>query len=515
MIGQGHELDAPFARSVDTVIVGSGAGGAPVAAILAEAGVEVLVLEEGGYFTARDFTQRDDEMLPALYRDGANQLTSDGVISVLQGSCFGGSTVINAADCEPTPPAVYAHWKRVAGLTQIDERTLEASERRVLETLRVNEIPRAEVNRNNAIVLEGAQKLGLAAGVFRHNRVGCQGSGYCMIGCAYDAKKGAHLTWLPRAVAAGADVQTDARVERIMLRAATDERRFVLHGAIIERGTRIARFPLRIEARRVVLAAGAVHTPAILHASGFGRGLPQLGENVSLQPQLAVTALFPGAGSVRAWRGIPQSAFCSAHDHHTAEHGLGGFRVEGLSVGLSQLGAMAPGFGLAHKQAMARVDRTAAALLLVPDQPSGRMCFEHRPPGGFRVRIDYSMKREWLGRLRRGMRNAAEIYFAAGAEQVSFASEIFEPLRSGDALDRIEHFAVRTGVTRFISAHVQGSCRMSPDAARGVVDENHQVHGIPGLYVVDASVMPTTASTHTMIPVMTLADRAAHRMLEA
>ncbi len=515
MIGQGHELDAPFVRSVDTLIVGSGAGGATVAAILAEAGIEVLVLEEGGHFSARDFNQRDDDMLTALYRDGASQSTRDGLISVLQGSCYGGSTVINAADCEPTPPAVYAHWKRLLGLTELDERTLEASQRRVFDTLRVNEIPRAEVNRNNAIVLEGANALGLAAGVFRHNRVGCQGSGTCMIGCAYDAKQGAHLTWLPRALAAGADVQTDARVERISLRPAAHERRFVVHGSIVERGSRVARLALRVEARRVVLAAGAVHSPAILHASGFGRFLPQLGASVSLQPQLAVTARFPGAGSIRAWRGIPQSAFCSAFDDHTPEHGLGGFRLEGLSVGMAQLAAMAPGFGLAHKETMARIDRTASALLLVPDRPSGWMRFGVRPAGGFAVEIEYRMKPEWLSRLRRGMRAAAELYFAAGADEVSFASDGFEPLRRGESLDRIDRFSVRTGITRFISAHVQGSCRMSLEVARGVVDQDHQVHGIAGLYVVDASVMPTTASTHTMIPVMTLADRAAHRMLGA
>jgi choline dehydrogenase-like flavoprotein len=124
------------------------------------------------------------------------------------------------------------------------------------------------------------------------------------------------------------------------------------------------------------------------------------------------------------------------------------------------------------------------------------------------------MQHEWKARLRRGMRQAAEIYLAAGAQSVGFGSEIFPPLRSAEDLDRIDRFPIRTGVTRFISAHVQGSCRLSLDARSGVVDQDHRVHGFRNLYVVDASVMPTTASTHTMIPVMTLADRAAHGMLE-
>jgi choline dehydrogenase-like flavoprotein len=373
------------------------------------------------------------------------------------------------------------------------------------------EIRPEQVNANNDAVLRGAERLGLARGVFRHNRIGCKASGYCLLGCSYDAKRGAHLTYLPRADAAGAALYTDLRAERIEL---DGDRAVAVTGFVVERGPRVARLPFRIEAERVVLAAGAVHSPALLAAAGVGRALPQLGRNVSLQPQLPVTATFPEGVSIRAWRGIPQAAFCSAGDDHTVEQGLGGFRLEAVSGGLSQVGAGLPGFGLAHKQAMVRLDRTASALLLVPDHPSGSMTWSERGPRGIVARIDYRMQDEWKARLRRGMRQAAEIYFAAGAERVAFASEVFPELRGAGDLDRIDEFTIRTGVTRFISAHVQGSCRMSLDAGSGVVDQDHRVHGLRNVFVVDASVMPTTASTHTMIPVMTLADRAAHAMLD-
>lgn len=512
MIVEGAQIHSPLALETDTLVVGSGAGGAVVAALLAEAGIDTVLVEEGGRYQAADFTQREDEMFPALYRERGMQMTADGLITVLQGSCFGGSTVINMADCEPTPPAVYAHWKRLLGLTQIDEHGLADSEQRVLAALSVSEIRPEQVNANNAAVLRGAERLGLARGVFRHNRTGCKASGYCLIGCAYDAKRGAHLTYLPRADAAGAALYTDLRAERIEF---DGDRAVAVTGSIVERGPRVSRLPFRIGARRVVLAAGAVHSPALLAASGARRALPQLGQNVSLQPQLGVTAIFPEGTTIRAWRGIPQAAFCSAGDDHTPEHGLGGFRIEAVSGGLAQVGAGLPGFGLAHKRAMARLDRTASALLLVPDAPSGSVTWKDRGPRGVAAVIDYTMSHGWKARLRRGMRQAAEIYLAAGAESVSFASEIFPEVRSTADLDRIDEFEIRTGVTRFISAHVQGTCRMSLDAKTGVVDEDHRVHGLRNVYVVDASVVPTTASTHTMIPVMTLADRAANRILGA
>lgn len=511
MIVEGFRATEPLSLRTHTVVVGSGAGGAVVAALLAEAGVDVIVLEEGGRFTAADFTQRDDEMLPALYREHGLQATRDGLVTVLQGSCFGGSTVINMADCEPTPPEVYAHWKRLVGEIGLDEKTLAGSQARVMAALEVNPIRDEQVNANNAAVVRGAAALGLSHGHFLNNRVACRGSGYCLIGCAYDAKKGAHLNYLPRADAAGAVLYTDARAERLE----RDGDRIVgVVGSLVTRGSREARFPFRIEAERVVVAGGAVHSPALLAVSGLSRGLPDLGRNVTLQPQLPVTAVFREPGSIRAWRGIPQASYCSAGDRNSAERGLGGFRLEAVSGGLSQVAVGVPGFGVAHKEAMARLDRTASALLLVPDAPSGTMTWSERAGRGVAARIDYRMRPEWLARLRRGMRQAAEIYFAAGAESVGFASESFPRFAGPRDLDRIDAFEVRTGATRFLSAHVQGTCRMSADPRLGVVDPTHRVHGLRNLYVVDASVFPTSASTHTMIPIMTVADRAAHAMLE-
>jgi len=508
VIVEGRGLEAALRLRTHTVVVGSGAGGAVVARTLAEAGTPVLVLEEGGRFTAADFTQREEEMFPALYRGAAQQHSEDGLVNVLQGSCYGGSTVVNTADCVPISPAVLAHWRRHFSVS-IDEEELEDSRARVFAALRVNRIPRAEVNANNALVLEAGARVGLATGRFDHNRVGCVGSGYCLIGCAYDAKLGAHLTYLPAALAAGAEVYTDLRAERLERRAGGG---LAVHGAVLGGGTRRARFPFVVVAERVVLAAGAIHTPALLARSGLGRGLPALGRNLSLQPQLPIVAGFDDGRRVELWRGIPQSAYASAADDD-AEHGLGGFKVEGINGAVANAASLLPGFGQGHKRRMSRFAQQASALLLVPDRPSGSVSFEWREGGDVAPRIRYRMQAEWVARLRVGMRRAAELYFAAGAATVGFTSDVFPDLAGPGDLDRIARFPILEGATRFISAHPQGTCRMGPDARASVVDTEHRVHGVPNLYVADASVMPTTAATHTMIPIMTLADRAARRML--
>jgi len=382
----------------------------------------------------------------------------------------------------------------------------------VLHALRVNRITDEQVNENNRLVITGARHLGHRTQTFDHNRVGCRNSGYCLIGCSYDVKQGAHLTYLPRALAAGATIYTEIRVEWIE---PLPLGRLRVHGSIVERATRAPRLAFELEAERVVLAAGAVHSPAILKRSGFDRGLPQLGRNLSLQPQMLTLAGFAEGRSLIPWRGIPQSVYCDTFDDNRAEHGLGGYRIEGVYGSVAHLANDLAGFGADHKRRMAEAERIGGALVLVPDQPSGRIGWNFSPKRGFHAKIRYQSSGEWRDRLRKGLRLAAEIYFAAGAQWVAFGSEVFHPLASADDLARIESFPLKPGVTSLISAHVQGTCRMGLDSNSSVVDQEHRLHTHPNIYVVDASVMPTSASTHTMIPIMAMADRVAHRLAEA
>jgi choline dehydrogenase-like flavoprotein len=125
------------------------------------------------------------------------------------------------------------------------------------------------------------------------------------------------------------------------------------------------------------------------------------------------------------------------------------------------------------------------------------------------------MQDEWKQRLKTGMRRGAELLFAAGAREVAFANQAFPPLEGPDDLARIDAFPIEPGWVTFTSAHNQGTCRMGTSPANSVVDQNLKVHGLENLYVMDGSVMPTSASTHTMIPIMAAADFAVHRMLQS
>jgi choline dehydrogenase-like flavoprotein len=512
MIVQGHEVATERTLRTHTVVVGSGSGGGVAAFHLADAGVDTIVVEEGGYHVASEFNQREEDMYPMLYRSSGQQTSSDGLINVMQGSCYGGGTVINTSDCVPIPSEVLAHWRGLVGVTDWTDRNLADSYRRVHRFINVRRNNQSLVNRNNGMLAEAANKLGWKSHVMDSNRKGCVGSGYCVVGCSYDGRLGTNLTYLPWALEKGASVYTDLRCDRIERLSGSKYR---VHCTVVERGTRAARLPLRIECSRIILSASSIHTPAILVRSGLNTELPQIGKNLTLQPQLGVLSFFADGQDIIHWRGAPQSVAVHEFDDTTEALGLGGFRMEGWGGVVGIPTALLPGFGRDHKRFAARMRNMSVTALLVPDRPSGEVSFQWTEDGRVLPKIDYVMTAEWKQRLLRGMKRAGELLFTAGAREVAFANQAFPPLTSPDQLGRVDQFPIAPGVASFVSAHNQGTCRMGSSKEESVVDQNLRLHTGDNIYVMDASVMPTSASTHVMIPIMVAADFAVHRMLES
>jgi choline dehydrogenase-like flavoprotein len=506
MIVHGGERLEDLSLQCDVVVVGSGAGGAATAAALAAAGAKVVILEEGCHHSSFDFRQREHEMLPLLYRDRATQRTRDRLVNVLQGRCVGGSTVVNMADCARVPDAVLEHWQRHFAV-DIDAAEFHAATERAEAALGVTEIEDDKLNANNRKLRAGAERLGWRHARFRHNRTECIGCGYCLLGCAFDAKKSALVTLLPAACADGATLVSCARVDRVVVRGgrAVGVQGF-LTGEHGDRPTAHAR--LDVTADAVVLACGAVHTPLLLQASEINSASGQIGRNLSLQPQIPVLAVY--SERMVSFRGIPQSVYCDEHLVFDPEVGMTGFAIEGIAGGPAQTAGLIAASGQDHKRWMARYAHTGSCLVLVPDQPGGSVVADESG----RARIDYTLHPEVERRIREGARAAARLYLAAGAEVVVPALQPLTEIRSEADLARLDDVVVKPESTTLLSAHPQGTCRMGEDASRAVVDSRGRFHGLDGLWITDASVFPTSASTHTMIPIMAFADLAARSIAQ-
>ena len=503
MIRTGADFSAPFTESPDVCIIGSGAGGATAADALARAGLSVLVLEGGGFFQKEQFTQRERETIPAFHAGRGARQTVDGTIAVMGAEMIGGTTVINMADCAPIPAPVLAKWARDHGVTGLTIEELTPVVEHVHRVLGANRIPEDTLNANNRLLMDGSRELGMHGETFLHSRVDCVGCGYCTLACAYDAKQSALVTWVPRATEAGARFYANCRVTRIR---AEGRRIVAVEGNVIDPESGRPKVPFTVRPGTLILSAGTINSPALLLASGLANSSGQVGKNLILQPQMAMTALFDD--EVVAFRGIPQS-FAVQH-FHTADEKLGnwGFDIEGVFGTPGTMAAMLPAFGDAHRHVMQDYRKMAACLVLVPDAPSGQVTLA----AGGRPEISYTFKDEWRARLAHGAREAVKCYLAAGAREVVVPSEPAIRCRAPEDAAAITPHALKPGAVPLISAHPQGTCRMGADPQRSVVDSTLKAHDLDNLYVMDASVFPSTASSHIQVPIMSVTWLNAQRL---
>lgn len=495
----GTTIEAGTSLECEYAVIGTGAGGSVAAHVLAKAGKDVLMIEAGPLATAEDFSQREDEMTRKLWVNQGAQTTVDGLVGVAQGSCVGGSTTINGGDLVPTAEAVFQFWRRHRDLEAWDFGVWRASERRVLDALGANVIP-PELRSEDAMALKrGAELLGWRAGVFLNNRVGCVGAGYCLIGCSYNAKRSALVTYVPQALAEGA---------RLVHRAKVDAIRPLGQGEGFEISVNGKRGPT-VRSRRVICAAGAIQTPILLDRSGLEGDSGMLGQKLSLQPQVPILGRFKHP--ISSYHGIPQIVYVDQFETASEEAGYGGFRLETASSGPASGAALLPGLGADHFREYISFSHYAGCLVLVPDRPAGRVT----KGLGARAGIFYDLHSDVVERMKRGIVAAGRAYFEVGAEEILLPWED-GPHRARNLVElemAVEQLKFESGRINLFSAHPQGTARAAHDPSNGVVNEWGEHHQIPGLYVMDASVFPTTASSHTMLPIMALADMLTHRLV--
>lgn len=470
----------------DACVIGTGAGGAVAAKELAEGGLRVVVLEEGGPLTSATGQPREANI--DLYRDAGQVVTVGNPPIVLPlGRGVGGTTAVNSATCYRTPPAVLAQWRSQGGLESWTDVALRPHLRRAERILGVRRVPRDLAGRNAHVAERGAQRLGWGGEYLHRAARGCVGSGVCAFGCPTGAKQHAGNTYLPRAVAAGAITITGARATQVLL----DD------GQARARGVRARTLDggrLQIDCELVVVACGAVGTPMLLRRSGFGGLLPALGRNLSLHPAAAVWAEMDEVVDMAV--GVPQS-------YAVDEFADRGVMLEGWAGPPDMLALGLPAGGAEHRRLMLGFRRMAQFGLMVRDTSRGSV----HALGG-RAVIRYRLGQHDAARLRFGIERLAELYFAAGALSVHVPVTGIGPLRAGD-LRRLRAAPVRARDLSLTAFHPLGTARADAHPGRGVVDAHLRVHGVEGLHVADGSVVPSALGVNPQLTIMALASAMA------
>lgn len=493
-------------RVYDIVIIGSGAGGGTVAQALSPLcgqGVRIALLEKGPRLRDDEFNGREIEMAEALYEDGGGFLTSDGSMTLAMGSCYGGSTTVYTGTSIIAPERVIEDWS-VPGIGWGD---IERRSRKFMAENNVHLLDDERINDNNRLFLEGGRRLGYRVEQFPVNVKGCLGSSLCNLGCPNQAKQGTNRVQLPRAEAGGVEVVT--RCEALRLRDRAVEAR--VHprpeggkGEPPEWGPG----EYLVRARLIIVCAGAVGTPALLMRSALPAPLPRLGHDFTCHPALILVA--EHATDITNFVGHPKSYFLD--EFRESER----FILETCMYFPFTTAKSLSGFGDEHSRLMRAFPRLQMILVLACDHahPGNRVTVDFQG----RAVVHYRFTSEVRRALAAGIRTSARIFFAAGARRVHIptAAEPLLPAEDADALEGlVDERRIRPGTVTVSAAHLQGGCAMGRDASDSVTDALGRVHGVPWLFVADASLFPDSVEINPYLTIMALADRVAEHIRDS
>jgi choline dehydrogenase-like flavoprotein len=491
---QGTEEDC------DVVIVGSGAGGAVAAATLAEAGLDVVVLEAGEAFDRDSYPADPLEAITRLYRDGGLTIAEGRPqIPVPVGRAVGGTTVVNSGTCFRAPQAVLEEWRGRFGIewaTELDGAFAEAEER-----LRVAPLDPERMGRNGQLAMEGARALGASGGPISRNAGNCVQCSSCPLGCEIDAKRGMHVSYIPRAVAAGARLRTGVEADRVLVEdgraIGVQAWRLVPPRRGISRHSPPRSYSVRARLATIV-AGGALGTPELLLRSGLGG--PTVGRHLHIHPACWVGARY--SEEVRGWDGVMQSYYIDQWEPQR-------LLLEATFTPLAFGGAWLPGAGSDHQRSLLEFGHVGSIGVHLSDESSGRVSLARDAS----LRTRYKLTQEDADRLTFGIARAAEIHFAAGATEVYPNIPRAGALTPSNLPD-FESTRFKPSELRLEAFHPMGTARIS-SPSDGVCSPNGAVHGTQGLYVADASLFPTSLGVNPMMTIIAFANRIATELAKS
>lgn len=509
--GPGH-AQRPASIECDVVIVGSGAGGGVSAELLAKAGLDVVIVEEGPLRSSRDFNQLESQAYPELYQDSAARKTADKAITILQGRCVGGSTTVNWTSSFRTPSATLRYWQQRFGLAELSDEALAPWFAQAERRLSIGPWLAAP-NQNNDLLRRGAERLGIAAATIRRNVSHCWNLGSCGLGCPTNAKQSMLVTTLPAALERGARLLVQTRAQRFEFAQDKVGKVAALRcGPVRLNGDADGDAGTRIVARHYVLAGGAINSPALLLRSDAPDPHQRLGRRTFLHPVVLSAAVFDHA--VEAWNGAPQTIYTDHFLDTQPIDGAIGYKLEAPPMHPVILSTTLAGFGAAQAAALADFPRTHSLLALLRDG------FHEQSPGGHvslrddgSPLLDYPLNEFVMEGARRALLSMAEIQFAAGARSVTPVHELAQPLTSWAAARRaIAALPMQPLLTRVVSAHVMGGCAMAGSETLGVVRPDGVHWQVDNLSVHDGSLFPTSIGANPQLSVYGLVNLLATRL---
>ncbi len=492
IISQAEEKET--VQEADVCVIGSGAGGAVLAKELTDRGYKVVILEEGGFFTADDFGQDVVTMTKKLYR-GGGVINTFGwpPILVPVGKCAGGTTLINSGTCFRTPDSVFDKWVDQFGLHTWTSKEMQQHYSSVENQIGMALAQDTVQSKSARFFEKGVKRLGHELKPLLRNVPNCCGSGVCCFGCPTNAKESVNINYIPLALDQGAKLYTNCRAYKIVhhKRHATEVLAEFKDPKTYKRTGK-----LKIRAKIIVCAAGSLHTPVLLKQSKVPNPSRQIGHNLTLHPAAKVMALFEK--EVKGWKGIPQGFYCE---------GLKQERValEGIFLQPAFAASTLLLSGAQHREVMEQYNNLALFGMMVSDTTRGRVL---KGIKGHPVPI-YNINRADLPKYRRGIQFLVDAFFQAGAKKVFLPLHTLPQLDRDEGIKPIIELKLRNKDLDLQAFHPLGTCRMGADPREAVIDPLARVYGLDNVFIADGSIFPTSLGVNPMLTIMAAARKIA------
>jgi len=491
----------------DVVVIGSGSGGGVAAAILAQAGKRVIIVEGGGYHNESDFVQSEVAAYQNLFLRGGFFPSADGMVSIAAGSTVGGGSTVNWSNSLLTPDTVRACWAG-AGLTDVDTSAFDEHLQAVFERIQCNDKV-ATQNGPHERLSNGACKLGYSYRVATLNidpeTYDPDLIGYSGMGDQTGAEQGTMRTFLQDSSDAGAKLLPNVWVDRILT---VDAKAVGVEATYTDPQTQQTSRVV-IHAPSVVAAAGSLETPGLLLRSGIGG--PAVGSELRLHPASLVSGIYDEPQD--PWYGPAMAGIMNEF----AETNQGfGYLIECVQHLPGLFTTVVPWLdGAQHKDLTRKYRYRADWVFLVKDRGAGSVTIDENGKSTFWYPFTDELDRR---HFREGAETAIRMQEAAGAQRIFLAGQPFAPWTRGEDLEafieKVNEIPIGRGGTPVFSAHQMCSAKLGSDPQTSVAKPNGELHDVAGVWIADASGMPSCSGVNPMVSTMALARRTATNMLD-